>query len=572
MQEGCLYVDSYKQMDNKIKKNPIKNAPKPYIHFLIISLTAILAIFCYSNTLKNNFVWDDLPLIENNPYIRDFSHLKEIFTQHLFYGSRSPSNFYRPMQSLSITVDYKIWKGRIEGFHISNILFHIFAGVSLYLLVVLISENIFIGAVVSLLFTIHPLFTSAVTYISGRADPLAAGFGFLSFIFYILFRKNTKNKGLIVLSIVSFIGAILSKEGAAIFPFAFLLYEAIFIDKKKRRFNFLAPYFIIIGIYAVLRLTILSFKTPDVITTAGLPLGIRLLTFCKVFFLYIKLLFAPLGLHMERYVEPVFSLGNIYGFFAVSGIALIFYYIYLLYKWNKKLLLFSFSYFFITLLPVSNIVPLNALMLEHWLYIPSSLGFFMIMAIFLERLIKFKYLKIAVFLILIFTIGWYSFLTIQRNKDWKDSLTFWSETAKYSPKSYKAHLELGVALAKKGLYQDAEIELQKALELNPHDYMGYSNMGNIYKIKGDFKKAEEAYKKSIELNPKHANSYSNLGNIYLKANRYDEAIDCYKKAIELNPYMADFYKNLSIAYKSKGMIQEGEASFKKAIELNPNLK
>lgn len=559
-------------MDNKIKKKSIKNTPKPYIHFLIISLTAILAIFCYSNTLKNNFVWDDLPLIENNPYIRDFSHLKEIFTQHLFYGSRSPSNFYRPMQSLSLTVDYKIWKGRIEGFHISNILFHIFVGVSLYLLVVLISESIFIGAIVSLLFIVHPLFTSIIAYISGRADSLAAGFGFFSFIFYILFRKNTKNIGLIILSIVSFIGAMLSKEGAAIFPFVFLLYEAIFIDKKKRRFNFLTPYFIIIGIYALLRLTVLSFKTPDVITTAGLPLGIRLLTFCKVFFLYLKLLFAPLGLHMERYVEPVFSLGNIYGFFAVSGIALIFYYIYLLYKWNKKLLLFSFSYFFITLLPVSNIVPLNALMAEHWLYIPSSLGFFMILAIFLEKLMKFKYIKQIVILILIVTLIWYSFLTIKRNRDWKDSFTFWSETVKFSPKSYKAHLELGVALAKKGLREEATKEFEKAYELNPADYKALNNLGRIYAEKGDFKKGEEYYQKSLKLNTTDGLTYNGIGNVYLMTNRFDEAIECYRKAITLNPYMASFYTNLGKALKNKGQIEEAKNAFKKALEIDANFK
>lgn len=573
-------------------------------HLSIIIGIVLLISLAYFNSLQNPFIWDDQALIENNPYIKDFSHIKEIFTQHLFYGSRTPSNFYRPLQSLSLVFDYSIWKMNPFGYHLTNILFHALTTISIYVLIYLLSQSIFISLAASGLFAVHPVHTQAVTYIAGRSDPMASFFIYISFILYILFRKRVENKKYLTFSVIFFILSLLSREIVVVFPFVFLLYEVIYIERKKRKPGFLFYHFSVAAVYVLLRLTLLNFKTAEVTTTSYLPLGSRVVTMCKVLFLYIKLLFVPLGLHMEKYVKPIHSIGDIYGFFSVLGIFAVFYFMFWLYKWNKKLLFFSFSYFFITLIPVSNIFPLNALMAEHWLYIPSSLGFFMIMAVFLQRLLKFKYARYVVAAILIFSISWYSFLTFKRNQDWSDPVKFYRETLKYAPKSSKAHLQLGTELAKrrlyseareeysrvsqlkpddaqshtnlgsiygnKGRYDDAFEEFQKALELDPNDYVTHNNIGIIYKKKGDFKKAEEQYRKAIDINPNYALSYNNLGNIYLETGKYDEAIIYYKKAIELSPHTASFYGNMAKAYKNKDMIKEAQDYFEKTIELDSN--
>jgi len=565
-------------MNRKIKKE-INTKITP--HYIVVIIIAIAGFIVYYNSIiKGIFIWDDNFLVINNPVIKDFSHIKDIFTTHLFYGGKAYSNFYRPLQSLSFMIDYHFWKFNPFGYHLINVITHILNSVMAYFLVYLISKKRDVSIFTGLLFCVHTVFSGPVNYISARADLLNTFFFLISMISYVLYKEGYfKGYGFLIYlsSLSTFLLALLSKEIACIVPLIFLFYLFCFSNEKMRleksRRNLIWVFFIIIAIYGYLRFTVLSFTEGKLIetTTAAIPLYNRLLTASKVIMVYLRILLIPTGLHIERYIEPARSFMQDEVFLSMVGLFIIGCFSYFFYK-TSKIKFFFIGWFFIWLVPYSNIYPLPYFIGEGYLYIPS-IGFFALVAMYLSELSKkSKIWLYVVNVMLFFLIVFYGSLTIKEAEKWSDPVKLWSNTAKYSPKSYKAHLELGVALAKKGLYQDAENQMQKALELNPRDYAGYNNIGNIYKVKGDFKKAEEAYKKAIELNPKNANSYSNLGNIYLQANRYDEAIDCYKKAIELNPYMANFYKNLSIAYKSKGMIQEGEASFKKAIELNPNLK
>ena len=47
---------------------------------------------------------------------------------------------------------------------------------------------------------------------------------------------------------------------------------------------------------------------------------------------------------------------------------------------SDRIIVFSIAWFLITLLPQSNLYPINAYMAEHWLYLPS-VGFFLVVAV-----------------------------------------------------------------------------------------------------------------------------------------------------------------------------------------------
>lgn len=540
-------------------------------HYIVIALIILACIISYANSIQNSFVWDDYSLIEYNPYIKDFTHLKEIFTKQLYEGSGQYTNFYRPLQSITVAIDYKIWGMNPAGYHITNVILHTSAAMLLYILLFLISKSIFAGAIAALLFSVHPLNVSAVTYISGRADLLGALFIYASFILYIFYTKREKNISLYAFSIVFYILAILSKEAFVIYPVIYLLYSQIFsVQKNQNKIKLFVPYVITALIYIILRATIFNFNTPEVGSLAPVSWDMRIATAFKVVFLYFKLFLMPFPLYMERQVRIV-SFKDIYGLCALGGIVLIFYLMYKMYRKKDKQLFFSSAYYFINILPVSSIlVPLNTFMAEHWLYTASGLGVFMAAGIFLDRLSGInKYVKYVIILMLVLVLAWFSFLTIRRNQDWRDSLVFWTNTVKYAPDSYKANVELGTAYSQKGDYLNAEIYFKKALGLNPDHYSAYNNLGNVYNFTGDFKKAEQFYLKSIEINPKNANAYNNLGNIYIKMNRYDDAIDYCKKAIGLNIHNAKYYMNLGRAYYEKGMFMEAKDSFTKALQVDP---
>ena len=75
------------------------------------------------------------------------------------------------------------------GFHLTNILLHAAAALSVFIFVFYVSDNIGASFLTGLLFAVHPIHTEAVAYIAGRADSLYSIFFLLSFIF---FKRNAR--------------------------------------------------------------------------------------------------------------------------------------------------------------------------------------------------------------------------------------------------------------------------------------------------------------------------------------------------------------------------------------------
>src|ERR1700680_2138944 len=66
---------------------------------LLATLLLVLAIACYANSLTNGFVYDDEQQILQNPYIKSWHFLPQIFgtTVWSFVGAAGTTNFYRPL-------------------------------------------------------------------------------------------------------------------------------------------------------------------------------------------------------------------------------------------------------------------------------------------------------------------------------------------------------------------------------------------------------------------------------------------------------------------------------------------
>src|SRR5205823_7432393 len=88
--------------------------------------------------------------------------------------------------------------------------------------------------VAALVWAIHPVHAAAVAYISGRADPLAAMFGFLGLYCGIRIAPATRaNRWLLQIAAVAFfLLSALSKETGLIFP---VLLIAILVLRKSWR-------------------------------------------------------------------------------------------------------------------------------------------------------------------------------------------------------------------------------------------------------------------------------------------------------------------------------------------------
>ena len=138
-------------------------------HILFI---ALIIIIVFSGSLKNGFVWDDKYLILNNPYVKSWSYIPHIFGTQLYSGSGVESNFYRPFQLLSFSIDYFIWGANPYGFHLTSLGLHILNSIPVYLILLAINPSLSIAFLVALFFALSPTISGITYYISARSDLL----------------------------------------------------------------------------------------------------------------------------------------------------------------------------------------------------------------------------------------------------------------------------------------------------------------------------------------------------------------------------------------------------------------
>ena len=225
---------------------------------LSIILIALVGFAVYANSLNGAFIWDDGHLVEDNLYIRDWAMVPRFFTEGMAAGSDAPTlySFYRPLQLISYTLDHSVWSLDPRGYHLTNVILHILAALSVFWLVRVLFHDLRLALFTSLLFVVHPVHTEAVSYISGRAEPLVVIFLMTSFVYHI--KTLTQGKPRHYLLMIScYILAVLSKELSLVFPFLLLLYHYTF--RRPVRWKAYLPILAIAFSYVTARYTVLSF-------------------------------------------------------------------------------------------------------------------------------------------------------------------------------------------------------------------------------------------------------------------------------------------------------------------------
>jgi len=526
-----------------------------------VALIIIMGFAVYANSLGGKFVYDDDLLIKDNVFIKGWPIVLKVFSADFNPFGLEKSAFYRPLQMITYAVDYRAWKLNVAGYHLTNILLHILAALCVYWLINILFRDTAVSVIAAVFFAVHPIHTVVVSYISTRADSLYLLFLLISFIFYI---KSSRAGGALsgVIMAASYALALLSKENAVILPVLILLYHYAF--REKVRLKSFVPIAGVALIYIALRMTVLRQLMTHV--TANGTLIQRIPGSFAAFANYARLIFLPFGLHLE-YGGPLFSFTDPE---VICGLAIMAALIFCVFRARKTdtLTFFALSWFLITLVPVSNLYPLNAYMSENWLYLPS-IGFFLALAGYLGALYKKEKSRIFALALAGCLLAFYSYLTIRQNETWADPILFYKRTLSYSPGSARTYNNLGVAYYKSGKGEDAIAAYKKALELKPDYATAYNNLANAYSDADRKEDAIAAYKKAIELNPGFTEAYYNLARTYYKMGRKDEAVAAYNKTLEINPGYAAAYNNLGIAYGGEKSGEDAIAMYKKAIDANP---
>lgn len=411
-------------------------------------LLVVAAVFLvYWPALRNGFVWDDSALILRDPFIRSWLLIPAGFRYFLFTDATA-SNFYRPLQRVANTFDYALYGfDKPWGYHLTNILLHAAGAVFLFLFARrFLSPNAALAA--ALLWAVLPLHSSAVIYVSGRADLLAALFGFAALYLLGFPRASCR-----LAAAVCLLAAMLSKESGIVFAVLSIFYL------RRWRLVFLCAAF---ALYGALRFSAKETPPPY---KEPVPPAVRPILAARAWAEYAGLLVAPIHLHMERDLVPLGAENNkevlrqarfrefqtLLGFALFAGFLL-----WCRRAWRADRVVFGFLLaFFAAYLPISNLFSLNAAAAEHWLYVPSA---FLLLA--LAR--RFGSSRTAGVLAAV----WFCFFgvrTFLRNADWRDERTFLETTIRDGGASARMLTNLGTLESTQGDYQAALADFKQAL-------------------------------------------------------------------------------------------------------------
>lgn len=533
-----------------------------------VAFLVIWSCIIFVNTLRNNFVYDDSVTIVNNHLIKNWDNFRTLFSFQYFMLSGEIS--YRPMVTFTYFLDYSLWGENPSGYHFTNLLFHIANVTVFYFFIKKITRIHSLAFISALLFATHPVITETVNSISYREDILAAFFYLMTFILFLKIDDGLKKKGAFYLcysgSLTFYALSLFSKEMAVTLPVMLVIYTFFFPSKNnpfkecvKKMKGVYIGYFLVTCCYLIIQFWV--FKDVSINLSES---GQSIFVMFKVLASYIKLLFLPFDLNADYVILPV--LADVVSF-SISVVLIIVLIIVLLRigKGNKLFCFFA-VWFFVTLSPVSNIIPLSNIMSERYMYIPL-MGFSgAVGVLFWKGVSENIFAKICFGVILIV----FAFISISRNVVWHDEFALWHDALAREPDSARAHHNLGVVYNSKGMYEKAEYEYKKTLEIKPNDAGAYYNLGNLYERKELIGDAIAAYEKAIQSNPYHADAYNNIGNIYKKKKQYPAAVKMYEKAIRCNPFDFRYHSNLGLIYLETKNYRESVDAFLKALKIAPD--
>ncbi|XP_048124106.1 protein O-mannosyl-transferase TMTC1 isoform X3 [Alosa alosa] len=125
------------------------------------------------------------------------------------------------------------------------------------------------------------------------------------------------------------------------------------------------------------------------------------------------------------------------------------------------------------------------------------------------------------------------------------------------PDSSDLHNNYGVFLVDTGDGERAAEHYQQAVRLKPAHYVAMVNLGRLLRSANDNKEAESWYKRALQVTRK-VDILTPLGALYYNTGRYEEALQVYREAAVLQPDSTDVWLALAQVLAMAGRSKEAE--------------
>jgi tetratricopeptide (TPR) repeat protein len=539
----------------------------------------------YLNILVNGFVFDDDRQLVQNPYVRSFHYIKEIFTTNVwsFGDVGHVTNYYRPMMTLGYLLCYKLFGMKAYGFHLVSLLLHALVVCLVFVLAERLTGDRVCAFVAGALFALHPVHVESVAWIAAVTDVELTFFYLLAFgLFLALARPGGGRSAPLMAAMAgSFLLALLSKEQAMTLPVLATVYEHFYradrsetsTSQKLARYGLL---WLVGAAYLLLRIHLLGALAPE----AGLrhisPSQIAL-SAVDLAGQYVGKLLWPVRLcafYVLRAGTSLLDLRVLAGLLALLAFAVLFLVCWRSGERNVRFASFAILWFFATLAPVLNPrwVGLNAFA-ERYVYLPSvgvawlaGLG----AAKLWRRAAPSPAQRRALVLAGVVVGGLYAARIVVRNRDWYNEIVLCTRTLEVSPGVYFIQNNLAIAYAQQGALDKAENLWQDLLLRNPDDARVLNNLGSLASTSKQYPQAAEFFERAVKIKPGDASAHANLGVLYRRMAMPGRAEAEDRIALTLMPVNNGVRNELGEVLFEEGRMREAEEQFRASLRVEGN--
>ena len=549
------------------------------VWLIALCLTAAGALV-YSNTLHNPYVFDDTPWIVNNERIRSLSNIGEML-----------ATTNRPLLEISLAVDYAIDGLNPVPYHLTNMLIHILAGLTLFGVIrrtlrlptmreTIRDRSAWLAGAISLLWLVHPLNTQSVSYLIQRGESMMGMFYLLTLYCFIRYATGEGRRWAVCAIAACWLGVGV-KEVIATAPLLVLLYDWVFIAQSWREPAKRWPVYL--GLVTMwLPLTLLLARgLGGKDASAGLAMEAHMLSSWTylltqpqvILEVYLRKALWPSPLILDYGWMPaipedtpqnawmglflhnvLFQWLIVVGIFCVGLIGMI----------RRTWWGFLIAAFFVILAPTSSFLPIADIAVEHRMYLSliSVIALLVMMAYGLLRLGLPKWvgpLGLALVVVVAMALGFQTFI---RNYQYGSRITLWDSVAVARPYNPRGWHNLGRALEEDDRPDEAMACYEHIRKFRPDYTPVLFNMALLNFIAGRYDLSRQQFEKIISINSNEDKAYEYLARL---STDLDKAIGYLREAVRAKPDKPEYRQNLAAALDDAGRPAEAVKVIQDAI-------
>ncbi|CAG9931987.1 TPR_REGION domain-containing protein [Candidatus Nitrotoga arctica] len=440
----------------------------PETHFGVLLWLMLAVSICYANALNGTFQFDDYNVIVNNPSVHSWAG----WAEGLSIG-------IRPLLKFSYTLNWTMGTGVID-FHLTNLLIHLTNAYLVYRLAQAFVQQQWqqdklqqVPIFVALLFSAHPVYTEAVTYICGRSTSLMTLFYLAGLLAYISGRTQQNSVKVYGLTPLLFVIALGVKETAVTFPLALLLWEYSCGGKWKRALTPQWPSWLVLILGALIFLFNDSYLSHMERSAQLNSLQGNIANQIAAFSYLMRQWALPLWLN----IDPDLLLQNDFSAILLPLVFFLALFVIMVACWRvRPWISFALAWAMLQLIPLHLFLPRIDIANDRQMYLA---GWPLSLALCIELRLWTDGTRTQAFVALLL-LGLAS-LTVLRNQDYASEIRLWEDTVMKSPDKARVHNNLGYAYLLARRNDEARREFTTALQLDPRLYKARYNLFRLDK-------------------------------------------------------------------------------------------